>query len=147
MVLRTLGPRSPINQFRQEMDRLLTGFLGGLPGDATSAVHQPALNAWEEEDSLFVEMELPGVKADGVDISVVENQLSIKVERPEQTDGGVTYHRRERGAGAFTRILRLPVEVDADGVSAELQHGVLTVTLPKAPSARPRKIAVATAGA
>jgi HSP20 family protein len=58
---------------------------------------------------------------------------------------GVTFHRRERPSGSFVRVVQLPAEVDADRVEAELRNGVLTLTLPKAESARPRKISVKTA--
>ena len=55
---------------------------------------------------------------------------------------GVTFHRRERGVGKFSRVLHLPVEIDADKVKATLWHGVLTITLPKAQAVLPRKIEV-----
>ena len=101
------------------------------------------MNVWEQGDALLVEMEVPGVKSDQVDISVAGGELSIKIDRPEVAQEGVTYHRRERPVGSFTRVLRLPVEVDADRVEAELRDGVLMITLPKAEAAKPRKINVA----
>ena len=64
---------------------------------------------------------------------------------PERDEEGVTYHRRERPVGSFSRVVPLPVEVDAGKVAAELSGGVLWVTLPKAPSAKPRKINVSVA--
>jgi HSP20 family protein len=73
---------------------------------------------------------------------VVGDELSIKVERPDLPQEGPAYHRRERGVGSFSRVVRLPAEVDPDQVEAEMRQGVLTVTLPKAESARPRKIRV-----
>ena len=148
MVFRTMGPRRPVQQLRREMDRLLSGFLTGA-GDVSwpfAGRGRPAVNVWETKDALHAEVELPGVKSDQVEISVVGEELSIKVERPDIEQEGVTYHRRERGVGSFSRVLRLPVEVDADRVEAELRHGVLTVALPKAESARPRKIQVSSSG-
>jgi HSP20 family protein len=68
--------------------------------------------------------------------------LSLKVRRPEPQREGATYHRQERPVGEFSRLLRLPVEIDAGRVQADLRDGVLTITLPKAESAKPRKIAV-----
>ena len=73
-------------------------------------------------------------------------ELSIRVNRPETADEGITYHRRERPVGSFGRAIKLPVEVDAERVEAELRDGVLTVVLPKAESAKPRKIAVTGCG-
>jgi len=148
MVFRNLSSRYPVDQLRREMDRLFNGFLGS-GGDVSlpmSGRGRPAVNVWETEGALNVELELPGIQSDQVDLSVIGDELSIKVDRPDVGEEGVTYHRRERGVGSFTRVLRLPVEIDAERVGAEMRHGVLTVTLPKAESARLRKIEV-TAGA
>jgi HSP20 family protein len=144
MVFRQLASRYPTQQLRQEMDRLLSDFFGtlGTAWTGTGTV-RPPINAWETGEAVFVEMELPGVESRNVDISVVGNELTIKIDRPDVSQEGVAYHRRERGVGAFSRVVRLPVEVDADRVDAQMRNGVLTITLPKAPAARPRKIQVA----
>ena len=136
--------RNPLYQFRDEVDRLLTGVLGGRPDGPLAGVfrNQPAVNVWEQNDALKVEMEVPGVKSQQLDISVAGGELSVKVDAPEQFEEGVTYHRRERPVGSFSRIVRLPVEVDANRVEADLHDGVLTITLPKAENAKPRKINV-----
>jgi HSP20 family protein len=77
---------------------------------------------------------------------VVGNELVIQGRRMDLDEEGVSYHRRERGVGEFKRVLRLPVEVDADKVEATLHDGVLLVKLPKAAAAKPRKIQVAASG-
>jgi HSP20 family protein len=138
---------NPYEQFRDEMDRLLTGFFGQVPEwSAPGTVRgQPAVNVWESEDAVMVESEVPGLKSDQLDISVIGDELTLKIDRPEEPEEGVTYHRRERPVGAFTRIIELPSDVDANRVQAELRDGVLRITLPKAETARPRKISV-TAG-
>ncbi len=137
--------RNPLNQLRDEMDRLFTGFLGSV-GDGgfmpNMFRNQPPVNVWDRTDAIMVEMELPGVKNDQIDISVTGGELTIKVNRPDETQQGMVFHRRERPVGAFHRSLRLPVEVDSNRVEAELRNGVLTITLPKAESAKPRKINV-----
>ncbi len=102
----------------------------------------PALNVWQDGDNLLAEAELPGVKSEDLEISVVGSELTIHGRRPESNDEGTSFHRRERGAGEFTRVVRLPVEVDPDKVQASLQDGVLRLTLPKAEAAKPRKIQV-----
>ena len=143
MVFRSFYPRQPLGQLRHEMDRLLSGFFAQPPGSwLAGGREQPAVNVWDTQDALKVELEAPGVKKDQVDISVVGGELSLRVERPEVEQEGVTYHRRERPVGTFTRVLRLPADVDAGKVQAELAGGVLTITLPKAKSAKPRKIKV-----
>jgi HSP20 family protein len=147
MVLGYHNSRYPFHQLRDEMDRLLTGFFGPTAEGVLPAVFrsQPAANVWEQGDALQVEMELPGIKSDQVDISVAGGELSVKINRPEVAQEGVVYHRRERSVGSFARMLKLPVEVDANRVEAELRDGVLFITLPKAESAKPRKINVASA--
>jgi HSP20 family protein len=146
MTLVYQGTRNPFHQIRHEMDRLLTGFLGQPAEDFLPAAlrGRPPVNIWELNDALKVEMELPGVAKEQIDISVAGGELSIKIDRPENAPDDSIYHRRERSFGVMTRVLRLPVEVNADRVEASLRDGVLTVTLPKAESAKPRKINVAT---
>ncbi len=144
MVPRTPGFRHPLQDFRREMDRLMSDVLQAASesGWPFPARNQPAVNMWETADSLHLEVEVPGIKADQLDISVVGNEVTLRIARVDTADENVTYHRRERPVGEFSRILRLPTEVDADHISAELRNGVLTVTLPKAQAARPRKIQV-----
>jgi len=136
----------PFVQLRDEVDRLVGNFFGSVAAAApqTWATVRafPAVNVWEDGDQLFAEAELPGVKNEDVDVSVVGNELTIHGRRPEATGETASFHRRERGAGDFSRTLRLPYEVDAAGVEATLRDGVLLVKLPKAASARPRKIQV-----
>ena len=144
MVLGYRTTRHPFHQLRDEMDRLLTGLFGPAADGLLPAMfrNQPAVNVWEREDALLVEMEVPGVKHDQLDISVAGGELSIRIQRPDVAQEGVTYHRRERPVGALGRVLRLPVEVDAERVEAQIRDGVLTITLPKAETAKPRKINV-----
>lgn len=151
MVRRFMQPGHPVQQLRREMDRLFNGLLGPFgtapEGHGFGTVgNQPPVNVWETEEGLHVELEVPGIKSEQADISVVEDQLSIHVERPDVQQDGMTFHRRERSTGSFTRIIRLPVPVDANRVEAQLQNGVLTIHLPRAESAKPRKIQVTASG-
>ena len=148
MVFRFANTLFPLDQLRGEMDRLLSGFFGEVPDGPWLGERrgQPSINVWETSEAIMVELEVPGVKHDQFDISVAGGELSVKIERPDVRQQGVTYHRQERPVGTFTRILRLPAEVDAGRVEAELRDGVLTIRLPKAESARPRKIVVSHAG-
>ena len=134
MVFRHGTARQAAEQLRDEMNRLFTGLVGNgwdftWPGAGRG---QPAVNVWDNGESIMVEAELPGVNKEQLDISVMENELTLKVDRPEVQDKNVTYHRRERPAGALSRVIRLPLPVNAQRVSAELRNGVLTITLPKA---------------
>jgi len=147
MPLRYRGLRHPAAQLRDEMDRLLSGFLGH-PSEGSwtpGSRGQPAVNLWEQGDTLMAELEVPGVTPEQLDISVVGGELSLRVDRQIPAEEGLSYHRRERPTGSFTRVLRLPADVDGNRVQAELKDGILTITLPKAEGAKPRKIEVASA--
>jgi HSP20 family protein len=144
MALRTPGFRHPLQDFRREMDRLMTDVLHAASesGWPFPGRNQPAVNMWETAEAVHLELEVPGIQAEQLDISVMGSEVTLRVSRQDASPEGVTYHRRERPVGEFARVVRLPVEVEADRVSAELRNGVLTVTLPKAQAARPRKIQV-----
>jgi HSP20 family protein len=136
-----LPARQAVDQLRGEMNRLLSGAMENFGSPWLSGARgQPAVNAWEKPDGFVVEMEVPGIKQEQLDISVVDNELTIKLERPEVEEPQVTFHRRERPTGNFARVLRLPAAVDGGRVAATLRNGVLTIELPKAESAKPRKI-------
>lgn len=102
----------------------------------------PPINVWEEGETLKVEAEIPGLKIEDVDVSFDNGELTLKGEKKFDGKDGSTLHRRERVYGSFTRTLTLPWEIKSDEVSAELKDGILTVTLPKAEAAKPRKVAV-----
>ncbi|MEX0676669.1 MAG: Hsp20/alpha crystallin family protein [Pirellulales bacterium] len=149
MVFRRVDGLVPVARLRDEMDRLVSGFFGprsaGAParGDWTARSF-PALNVWEQGEVIYAEAEVPGLKSEDLDISVVGGDLTIRGRRGAEPREGVAYHRQERGTGEFNRVLRLPDEVDAGKVEATLVDGVLLVKLPKAESARPKKIKVET---
>ena len=103
----------------------------------------PPVNVWEDTDTVFIEAELPGLDLKDLSIYVTGgNQFTLKGERkPHVPEKGV-WHRQERSFGQFTRVLTLPVEVNADKVDARFENGVLLIKLPKHESAKPRKITV-----
>lgn len=133
---------------RDEFDRLfgqvVDGTLSWSPLALGMTPTYPALNVWETEDALAVEAELPGYKMENIELSVMGRDLSIKGERAQESESDATWHRRERIAGSFTRVMRLPTDVDADKVAASFKDGVLHIKLPKAEAARPRRIEVKT---
>jgi HSP20 family protein len=141
MLTRRSWHASPANQLRSELDQFFANFLGNPVGTGLEVF--PPVNVWEDQDNLYVEAELAGVK-DNLDLTVVENELILKGQCPESDAAGdaKTYHRRERPVGSFTRVIGLPVDVDANGVKASFNDGVLLVTLPKAEAAKPRKVEI-----
>mgnify|MGYP005840019609 FL=1 len=134
---------SDFDRLRQEVNRLFNVFSSGTE-PFVSRVY-PALNLTDDGNNFYIRAELPGVNPESLDISVVEGQLMLRGERkiePEEQNAG--YHRRERESGFFRRTIALPSRVDPGKVSADMKNGVLTVTLPRAEEAKPRKISVKT---
>lgn len=148
MTFRRIPNMQNLNQLRGDMERMAHDFLGNVgawPQVGVALVGNrafPPLNVWESDDCLRAEAELPGVEPGNVDISVEGLELTIKGERKADESKGATYHRRERGAGSFSRTVRLPFEVDAGAIQATLRDGLLSIVLPKAEAAKPRKIPV-----
>ncbi len=103
----------------------------------------PALDVFEDQEKVSVQIELPGLKKEDFDISLDGDVLTISGERKvesEKQEGG--NFRRERAVGSFRRSITLPSQVKGDQVKATYEDGVLTVALPKADEAKPRKIQV-----
>ena len=128
---------SRLSWLRNEMDQLL----GRYWGEAESREF-PALNVWEDPDAFYVEAELPGFKIEDVELTVVGSTLTMKGERKLDAPEAGVWHRRERASGPFTRVLELDAEIDSEKLDAAFKNGVLTVKLPKAAAAKPRKIEI-----
>ena len=125
--MRGLMPWAGTGNQRPEMDRLFDRL-----GEWT-----PSMDISETKDSLVAKIEVPGLEQEDIQISLQENQLTIKGERKKETgEKEERYHRMERMYGSFIRSIRLPVAVDASKVTASFKNGLLTVTLPKTPTAK-----------
>ena len=108
-----------------------------------AAPEYPAMNVWTDENNAVLTAELPGVKPEEIDVSVENELLTLRGGRQRQEpEEGLTYHRRERRFGPFSRSFRLPFRVEAEAVQATFENGVLNVVLPRAEADLPRKIAV-----
>ena len=135
--------------FGSSLDRMLTlnrAFDQAFSGSLSSRSWVPALDVAERTDAYVVHLEVPGVKPEQVDITFEQNVLTIRGTKPAsfdaQTDGEHRVFAAERVSGSFERSVRLPEFVDADRIEATHAHGVLTVTVPKAQAAQPRKISI-----
>jgi HSP20 family protein len=106
------------------------------------AARSPALNLWEDEGNFYLEAELPGLKVDDLDLAALDRQFTIRGERKVEAHEDWTCHRQERACGPFSRTIELPAAVEPEKVQAAFKHGVLTMTLPKAEDAKPRRIEV-----
>jgi len=138
------NPLAEMERMRRQMDALADLVFRGSPSRlyAPSGVF-PAINLTETATGYFVRAELPGIKSADLDIQVVGRNMTISGERKIASEGeNVRYHRREREAGKFSRIIALPGDIDPEKVEAKLVNGVLTVCVPKAAAAQPRQIAI-----
>lgn len=130
-----------LDQLRRRMDQLF-GDAAASPQIAGSGVF-PLINLTEDKNNYYVHAELPGVKGDDLDIQATARNLAISGERRLETEQeGTRYHRREREAGTFSRMIGLPGEIDPDKVEADLANGILTVVVPKAEISKPKQITV-----
>ena len=103
----------------------------------------PALDLSETTDGYQVEVAVPGLKPEDLDVTVENNVLTIKGTLNRQTeDRQRNYHRIERRYGSFQRTIALPSTVKADGIAAELNSGILRLDIPKAEEVKPRRIGV-----
>ena len=104
----------------------------------------PAVDIFEKGDNLVIRAEVPGVEKEDIDVSVEDNRLVIKGERKREREfDEENAYRLERSFGGFVRSFVLPKTVDAGRINASYNNGVLEVTLPKAETAKPRRIEIA----
>ena len=103
----------------------------------------PAIDVYETADDVVVKANLPGLKSDDVQISMTAGVLTLRGEVREENDPKqATYHILERRTGAFERSVMLPVDVVTDKAKADFENGVLTISLPKAETVKPKTITV-----
>ena len=144
-------PFRELEALRREFDRALgeagPGRRGGrrrqafLPGRA--ARQYPLINLYDDGATFTVEALAPGVNPDQLEITVVGNRLTLSGEKPGPGEvAAERMHRTERAAGRFVRTFDLPVEVDADKVTAQYRNGLLLLTLPRAEAVKPCRVMV-----
>ena len=128
-----------------ELDRWIQDFWtqgAGLAGHSARADSAPSMNVQETDEAFEVELELPGLALEDIEVVIEGRDLSVRGERKTELPQNATWQRRERFHGRFARAIRLPLEVDASRVQARLHQGVLTITCPKAEAAKARRIPV-----
>jgi HSP20 family protein len=138
-----LDPVRHLLALQQELERFQRnpGFSLGPSGYGAF----PAVNLFEDEEGMVAIAELPGVEAESVHVDGQGRTLTISGERRRETaTDSVSYHRRERPFGEFSRSIQLPENLDLGKASASLSAGVLTVRIPKSEAAKPRQIKVQT---
>jgi HSP20 family protein len=144
-IVKRFRPGGAMRRFRGDVDDLFHHFFEDWPVALLSEGQWPPIEVGEEKDKVVVRAELPGVSAGDIELSVMDNALTITGEKKstheENTD---SCYCSERRYGSFRRTIALPASVDADKVDAHFNNGILTVELPKDQASRPRRIEVKT---
>lgn len=133
-------PMREMMTLREAMDRLFDdAFTRPLSLSAVSAL--PAIDLYQTADEVVLRATLPGLKTEDVQISVTGDVLTLRGEFKQQdVKEEATWHIREQRFGSFERSVMLPTEVQTDKARADFENGILTVTLPKAETVKPRTI-------
>ena len=134
-----LNPWHEINDLADTFGRAL-----GLYPDYTPKFDYPPVNVWKGENEIRLQIKLPGIKAEDIEVNINHDTLTIKGERKvDEIPAGTKLTRSERLSGNFSRSFALPFPVENDAVQANYRDGILTISLPKAKASQPRKINVA----
>jgi HSP20 family protein len=136
-------PFAEFERLRQRMGRLFDEWMPSTWRTQRPMGVFPLVNLTEERDSFILRAEIPGTRTEDLDIQATANSVSISGERHiHQEEETVSYHRKEREGGRFSRAIALSGEIDPDQVEAQLDNGVLTVRLPKTEEAKSRQIPI-----
>lgn len=135
---------NPFASLQREIDRVFSDFTRGWP--VFSGVDlAPRMDVAEKDGRIEITAELPGLEEKDVEITIIDNVLTMKGEKKaEKEEKGENRYLVERSYGAFSRSIELPEGVKPEDITASMAKGVLTVTLPKPPEAKPaaKKIAI-----
>lgn len=145
MLFETSLTATPVFGLRREMNRLFDDM---LTRTTPSAAWAPPVDVREDDREISLAVELPGVKPEDVEVTCDNGLLSIHGQKnAERKENDGEYHLVERTYGTFTRSFRLPKGVDDSKITADFEHGVLHVRVPKAALPQPKKIQIGTRAA
>ena len=141
----TISPLNGVLSRMATLSRAMDDVIGQTNESLNGQYWVPSMDAWETEQAFVVQVDLPGLTPEQVDVSFDRNLLTVRGTRSDTipTDKG---EKRvffvERSPGSFSRTLRFPQYVEASKIDAKFENGVLTVTVPKSEAAKPRKITI-----
>ncbi len=142
-VLTRWDPFRELNSLQNRMTRLFEDQLGGREEALTTAAFVPPVDIYEDEHSIQLKLEVPGVDEKDLDLKVENNVLTVSGERKfEKEEKEENFHRVERRYGSFSRSFTLPNTVNTEDIQADYDHGVLKVRLAKRAEAKPKQIKV-----
>jgi HSP20 family protein len=144
MALVRWDPGRELDSLQSDVNRLFDSFFGSRPGDGIRRQRWvPAMDLVEEDDSLVLRADLPGMSEDDVNIEVKDGVLTVSGERKaEEKKQGEGYYRVERAFGSFSRSLSIPEGIDPEQVSAQFDNGVLEVRIPKPAERKPHRVQI-----
>jgi HSP20 family protein len=144
MALVRWDPGRELDSLQSDVNRLFDSFFGSRPGNGIRRQRWvPAMDLVEEDDSLVLRADLPGMSEDDVDIEVKDGVLTVSGERKaEEKKQGEGYYRVERAFGSFSRSLSIPEGIDPEQVSAQFDNGVLEVRIPKPAERKPHRVQI-----
>jgi len=140
---RNLGVFSEMEAMRREMNEIMRrmGYGYGQRMMGGASADMPRINLSQDADNLYLYAQLPGIKAEDLEMNILKNTLTLSGSRRiDEGENNQVYHRKERGIDKFMRTIELPFEVDTNRAEAELKNGCLKVMLPKAEEAKPHKL-------
>ena len=146
MAITQWSPFSEFVSLREAMDRLFNESMVRPNGMLGRTAATPAYDLYETEDGLTFRFAVPGIQAENVEITANQGVLTVKGTYPqpaEEAKGWIWHVRGLPQGGEFQYSFRLPTAVDADRAEAHFENGVLTLTLPKAESVKPKRIQIA----
>jgi HSP20 family protein len=137
-------PFQDLQSFRDEMNRTLNRWFSREEGDEPAPRRwMPALDVTETNDAYHIDIEVPGMRPEDINVTVDQGMLTVSGERrSEEEKDDRSYHRVERRYGSFRRSISLPRDVDATRVQASYDKGVLRLEIPKSEASQPKRIEV-----
>lgn len=138
-----IAPTRDLSRMQSELDRLFDGFFPRTTNDENVSSWSPRADLQDSDEAYIVELDVPGLTKDDININFHEGVLTVSGERKSETkDEGTDFVRVERRFGHFYRSFTLPKQVQDDAILANYKDGVLKITVPKTEELQPRKIEV-----
>ncbi len=142
-MLNALEPFRELTTLQERLNKVFDDMFPGALKSRETNEWIPAVDIYETNDAINIEVEAPGMKQEDIKINLENNTLTIYGERKfEKKEENKNYYRMERSYGSFSRSFLLPENVNVEGIKAKYKDGVLTITLPKKPESKPKEIPI-----
>ena len=146
MQLVKFNPVRDMFSVRNRMNHIFNDFFYPINRDEVEfsmGSWNPVVDVYDNDDSIVIKAELPGIDKEGIEIDVKDRVLTLKGERSSESEvKDDNYYRRERSFGKFERAFTLPADVDPDKIKADYKDGVLKIDIPKPEEKKPRQITI-----